>query len=177
MCFIQILVFLVEVSFDNDCNRILIVMYCVFACIFIFCIYLPVCLYYCIYLLTNQSVYFLCILVVIIYLHFLIPLWNISFFLQVECLKGSGNINFEDVKLENERVVQQGESDEMDTSSSDEELYDDLWALPIEEGGVWVLCSCALWFKSHEIHYQWHASLCAVLVTSLCRGQPFEVYS
>lgn len=46
--------------------------------------------------------------------------------LQVESLQGSGNINFEDIKLENERVVQQQDSDEIDTSSSDEELYDDL---------------------------------------------------
>ncbi|XP_042884657.1 cytochrome b-245 chaperone 1-like isoform X1 [Penaeus japonicus] len=45
---------------------------------------------------------------------------------EVESLQGSGNINFEDIKLENERVVQQQDSDEIDTSSSDEELYDDL---------------------------------------------------
>lgn len=47
---------------------------------------------------------------------------------QVECLKGSGHLNFEDIKFENENVVaveQVEEDSESDSSDTSELLLDD----------------------------------------------------
>lgn len=51
------------------------------------------------------------------------------FVFQVESLKGSGNLNFDEVKLENEnfrQIIEDTDSDSPSPSPSEDEAYDDL---------------------------------------------------